>query len=310
MNQAIHKNNSVEHINDDVYYFFDKKKWVLISLIAFFVYLLAFVINFSLKQKIENIIQHQVIASLPCPLTHDGIETSLFFPALTIKSPVFAASCFNGTRPISLDQLRIAMTLPSLIPPGIRFKLPLSEQQTSLNLYATLSLNGLHLISRDALIDAQLINQIMGAQYLHGEIILNIVSSFSYDSSLRSLSLSLDSHNLTIASQSIQGLLIPDLPLGSLDVKVSNQNGHLKIERAQVGDTQSPIRAQISGIIEAQFNHIQSSPLNLQGHFSLSEKFLDDFPLIQLLLQNKTKNAEGHPFRVQGTLGNPRAELN
>lgn len=287
------------------------RKFKLISL-GVLLFLLGFAFNFPFNQKVENFVEVSLLGQMGCPIAHDGIRTSWFFPSIEIVRPKISRHCFDSTNDVQLDSLSMKLAFPSFFPPGPRFHIPLSLDQTNISIYTTATIGGMHFNIRDAHIGKDML-ALLGpqAQTFKGDFTLNAIMTLPYTGGPPSdANIHVKSTNLTIPSQNIQGFLVPQLPLNNFSLKASIKGQQMELIELIVGDAASPLRGILQGPITLNSQDISASQLDLEGNLKFSEKFLQEYSFIQLFLQGGQGDDGSYSLGIRGTLAQPNPSFN
>ncbi len=300
-------NTSVEQVSD-VYYKspIPKRRLKLVG-IGLAVFLITFIFNFPLSQRIKNLVQYEVLGQLNCPVSHEQIGTGFFPPRIQIKGLNFSRQCFDTPQDIHFGQVTFRLAFPSFVPPGPRFLLSLDYNNDPIRPFITPTYNGIHFNLRNAEFNHQFIAPLIGQeQFIRGDFLFNTIFTTSYSGGIpKSGNFQIKSTNFHIPSQNIQGFLVPTLNLNNLSLKARIDDSTLIVEEFITGDNASPVRAQFSGNINLNPTNLGMSELDLSGSFRLSEDFLKEFSFIQLFLQGAGQQDGSYSLVIRGTLDNP-----
>ena len=122
---------------------------------------------------------------------------------------------------------------------------------------------------------------------------------------------SLQSQNLSLQQANIQGIALPQISLGILDIKGNLKNGNLiTLENANLGSDDADIVARFKGTTNLNIKRPDASKINLEGSFFLGDKINQAIPLINIFLANKSSDENGfYHLALSGTIGNPVPQI-
>lgn len=281
-----------------------------LALLGAIFFIIAFLINFPIQQRVKNLIESNIIANLDCPISYSDISFQYIFPKIKMENLIIPNYCLGNTRPGGehFGDLSVNLAFPSIIPFGPRVSIPFNKGDSSLKILATATFSGLHLNIRDSVIDRDLIALLIPeASPIQGEFNLNSIFTIPYNQSFPSHGkIKIDSSNLYIPAQNIQGFDVPLLNFNDLIISATIDPQTVTIHEALIGNDTSIIRALFSGNIDINHAHFNQSELNINGQVHLSESFLRDFSFVQLFLQNARQDDGSYAINISGTLASPR----
>jgi type II secretion system protein N len=284
-------------------------KWILV---LFCVLFLGFFINFPISDIVKTQVK-KAIATMPnCPISYDKIEVEyFFFPKVIIKEPVISGICYkNPQSSLKFQELIVKLWLPSFLPPGIRFHIPIKYGKSEVDIYPTITFGKLHLNIKDSKIEGKFLENFSDKlKNLKGTIEINAITNIDKRGPIDGEFL-LKSKNLIIGAQNISGLAVPNLPLKNIVIKAELERPTLTLLDVIIGDEESPLKANMKGEIKLNMRHFPSSSLDIDGNVFFGQDFLTSFGILNLFLAGKQTAKDGsYPIKLQGTFIRPAPSI-
>lgn len=285
---------------------FSKPKWALYTTGLF---IAAFLMYFPIGEKTESMVR-KTLASLPgCSITYDTMEFGWFLPKLVVKDLQMPSRCF-GSRgaPLILEETFLYIRGISFSPLGPHFKLATTVMKTPIEAQITLGVTGaLTAALHDNTIDLANLKPILPeGMLLAGNAKVNVMAEAS-PSGLNDLDLKIESKDFALPGQTIQAFRISRLPINNLLVKADlKPNGQLELQEAVIGDADSPIRANFKGDLKLNKAAPVMSPINLKGEIAFSQKFMEDYSIIGMFMNQFDKKDDFYQIQIKGNLARPQ----
>ena len=310
MNQKKHQDES--EISTTIYSFLNFKTKFKLFFIGIIVFVFSFILHFPLKRVLEKTIQDSLSNLRGCPITYKNLTISYFLPDIELKEVTLGRSCFQRSiQGLTLESISVRPVLPSIFPLGPKFHLAVKTGQSHINIYAIVSFSGQQITITRSSVHTDILNQIIGVgSVLSGH--LNLEGSFKIKDGMPNQgAVFLQSQNIATKKSTIQGINLPQMSIGIIDIRVRLNNGQLvTLEKADLGSDNADIVARFNGSMNLNMLHIPSSSLNLEGSFSLGDKITRAIPLINIFLKNKQTDDGGfYRVKLTGTMGMPTPQL-
>jgi len=270
--------------------------------------ILGFFANFSAKEKLTAFLGNSLKNNTQCPVNFSSLKIKNLIFKYNLKDPEILGRCFgNPYITLPLSNLSLALTRPTLVPPGLKISSQVKHLDTNLNINGILGI-GDNIVNIDnSTIDLNTLSplipelEILGTIKLNSHIVLD-------DKGPKSGNISLNSDNITIPSQTIKGFNLNNIPIGNILLNaVMEKKNVLNIKQLIIGNANSPIISEISGTITLSPSYMPRSMLNLKGKLKVSPDFQRTMPILNLFLGGKKTDDKGFfTLTISGTLGGPR----
>ena len=296
-----HKKLPDNHLADEIYQIprFFKLKGILLALALIF---LGFVLNAPIRDTITNAVTTQLNSIPGCPLTFEQVETSLFWPKITIKKLSLPPACLKMAEGNSLDlgDINLSFRGPSFFPLGLKLHMYLQRKETEIHAYTALSFFSNIIKIENTTIDSSIFNEILATpSAFEGTLNLEALLTIK-KGQITNGKVLLQSTNINIPSQTIKGIVLPQLNIGNIVVKGGIIQSNLKIDSIIIGSESSPIKANCNGSIKLNEHNFVQSRLDLKGEVKFSPDLINKFPIINLLVAGKSEKNGFYPFRIIG----------
>lgn len=297
---------------DDIHYdfsFLKKPKWIL-SLIATFSFIL--VLNFNLKEKIDNLVFSSLTTIPNCSINIDDYHINVLpLPHISFDNLNMGKDCFGvragfNSQPIKLENTKAFFRGPSLFPLGVRLKLETGIYNQDLNAYVTAGLSSLILEIKEQNISLKLLENFVSEIRLAGNVLTDLFLELD-NNEMKTLNLKLQSKTFFIPSQAVMGLLnVPKLNIKNFFLTLSTEDRDIKVSKFILGDTSSPIRGDFKGSIKLNSRNIQASNLNLAGEISFADSLLNENFILKQYLQQFDKKDNFYQLQISGSPMSPK----
>ncbi len=300
------KNSNPSELDENIYEVSPKTKR-LVFLLAFFVFAIGLTFRFSLKNLMTVAIKEKIEkVKGRCPFNYQDIDLGFF--STHIKNLEISSRCLSTSQDLKMDELIISWGFPSFSPLGLKLNItPVVKKK---------ELRGTQFIIAPfgwaMKIDKEEISFIDYTSFFSpikvsgtGDFQLDLRGSYSQE--INSFSLSLNSQNILIPSQNINGFLLGNLKIGKANIKIIPSKDEKKIEiyTFELGEKKKDLFAQISGDLEINKKNIGQSKMDFKLKGSLSQEIIQQFPLVELLL-GRYKTPEGEiKMSIAGRLNRP-----
>lgn len=278
-------------------------KYIIGSILLIF---FGFFFNYPLEKTIKNTLVKNLSSLKSCPITFQDIELSYFLPKVIITKPVISGRCFNQAQgSLSLNDLTIHLSGPSFYPLGLKFSVDIKKGLSKINLYPLIGIGKVVLKVEKSVLSSDLISEIAGSNPVEGTLAIDALVEMG-SKGLSDLKFHVQSKNLAIPSQNLQGLDLPHLNIGTLSLKGEYDGKKVfKVDNFILGNDLSPIVGQMKGNINVNKYNMAFSTLDLNGEVKFTPEFLNDFSILNLLLGGKNQENGFYKVRLGGSLMKP-----
>ncbi|MFG1591728.1 type II secretion system protein GspN [Halobacteriovorax sp. CON-3] len=303
------KNNMSEAAEQTDVYKINKKTIFLISIFAFLSLFFGFIFNFSVEDKIMNLVYDGLRKNRSCPIYYQSASLSYFLPGINLKEIDISSRCLNSRSGLLVSEADISLGLPSIAPMGLTFNTEINKiagLDNQINLKSIHNFSTQYVKVENTVISFDALAPLMNNFKLDGTINLNALVSTDLKA-IKDLDIYLTSKDFTIPTQVIQSFELPTLAINNLSFKAhSEDGGAVEIQELIIGDSNSPIRANASGTITLDKRNIRNSRLDIEAQVKFTPEFIESFAIINLLLGNGTPDEQGfYHMKIDGTLGRP-----
>ena len=284
---------------DQVDYSIGVKRLILSAGIAG-LFVIAFLANFPLEQKITRIVKAE-LAKLPgCRPTFEGLTFEFLLPKVVLSDVNLPSTCFgDGSDPdLGMRYLNLNFLGPSFAPMGLAFKVEgeLHGQPISIRYATGLSSQAIN-IQEEGINLAKISSALPKMPKLEGRMDLNLKAIIK-GQQLDDIQFFAQSKNLVIPSQALGDFRLPRINVGPLAIKAMSAGPRkVKLDEFILGMSDSPIRAKFKGTIDLVSGNMAFSPVNLTGEAAFS------LGILNILLQSYTQKDGFYQIRLGGTLG-------
>jgi len=283
-----------------------KIKALLLIVILFCLFVMGFLNFYPFGDKIKSVIR-TTLGAQGCNPDFDEMRVEWFMPKLVVSNLNIPANCLNRAGdPLNFNHLTIKYQLISFIPFGIPLKVETEFSGQPLEFYIVQGLPNRTLRMKDQTINLAKLKSFIGDQVkIDGNVVIDLTATLG--NKLEKFNLFVQSKNVALPSQNIQGFTTPPLKLNELFIEaVSEIPPTIQINKFILGDSNAPIRANFRGKISLMEGNPMMSPLDLAGEVAFSESFKDTLPLIDMIFQSFTQKDGFYQIQLGGTLGQPK----
>ena len=302
-----------DDLKDEIYSEFPLSK-ISVFFLAIILIILGFSLNFPLKEKVSAIILTELKKNKACPVLFESLDFNILNPGLIINNVLVSGRCFqNPSSNLTFKDIKVNFSLPSLSPPGLKFKTEISKGRSLIRAFPALSIASSKVdIDPSSKIRLQDFSEITSGKVdLKGDVKISGDMSLK-GSKVQGTQFTLKSNNITLPAQTVNNFNIPLIPLGKLILKAKmNRRGLLTIQSFQAGSDASPVLLEVEGSMKVNQRYIGRSTYDLKGKINFSEQFYKkDFPILNLFLSGKQKDSKGYfSFTLRGSAMSPRFKL-
>ncbi|MDH5580519.1 MAG: type II secretion system protein GspN [Bdellovibrionales bacterium] len=279
-----------------------------VLLLGFLFFILGFLANFPVKEKISHFLSQSLKGNPQCPIMFSSLDITNLIFRYDFKNPEILGRCFgNPYATLPLSDLSIGISRPSLVPLGLKVNSSVKHQNTNIMINGVLGFGEQVLNIEKSVLDLKTLSPLMQDFDISG--IVNLNSHIVLDEGMPTKgNISLSSKDITVPTQSIKGFNINTITIGNLLLKVViEKNNVLNIKQLIIGDADSPIISEISGTIQLSPSYMANSKLDLKGKLKVSPEFQRSMPILNLFLGGKKTDEKGFfSLAISGTLGGPR----
>lgn len=274
--------------------------------LGFLCVLVGFLANFSLEERLNNLLATQLSKNAACPIEFDKAKLSYFPPKLSLINPVIKGRCFNNPQNnLKLSELNLGMHFPSFYPVGPRFHIFAKARDSYINAYPVISLFSQNVKIENTLIDGRLFSAFMpnGVSPVLGHISIEGFLEFK-SKQINEGAIDILSTNFYVPAQNLMGFELPKIEFKKLEFSANiPEANNMIIEKLNLGSEDAPIKLNLTGKLDINPTRFNSSNLSLNGDFSISENMLSTFAILKLFLP--PNNTSGiYQMQLNGPLGN------
>ncbi|MEC8624140.1 MAG: type II secretion system protein GspN [Bdellovibrionota bacterium] len=302
-----------DDLKDEIYSEFPLSK-ISVFFLAIILIILGFSLNFPLKEKVSAIILTELKKNKACPVLFESLDFNILNPGLIINNVLVSGRCFqNPSSNLTFKDIKVNFSLPSLSPPGLKFKTEISKGRSLIRAFPALSIasSKVDIDPSSKIIIHDFSEKKSGKFDLKGDVKISGDMSLK-GSKVQGTQFTLKSNNITLPAQTVNNFNIPLIPLGKLILKAKmNRRGLLTIQSFQAGSDASPVLLEVEGSMKVNQRYIGRSTYDLKGKINFSEQFYKkDFPILNLFLSGKQKDSKGYfSFTLRGSAMSPRFKL-
>ena len=295
--------------NGDIYTVAPSIKFKII-LLAVLLAVAGLVFNFPLETKILGFLSSKLGGNKQCPVFFKDVRLTWFLPRADFVDTVISGKCLGKPEEnISLDEFYVELGFPGLLPPNLKLDIRIKGENSVLNITPRLSLSPTEIKIEKSKIDARLLKLLLaGAPDFSGTFDLNSFLQMGADSILDAR-FSITSNNLLIPEQTVSGFALPALPLNYFILKGTYATNIVTLESFMIGEENSPLKANFKGTIAINLANMGQSILDLTGDLFLSQKIIDAFPLITMMLGDKKTANGSYKLKLTGFVSAPRPQF-
>jgi type II secretion system protein N len=279
---------------------------LLLILIGGFSFVVGFLLNFSLEDKLVSLIETNVKYNKKCPTSYRKLDISYLFPKVRMMDVSLSSRCIGTRENVKLKRLESSLAFPSFSPAGLSFNTNVSDKFSKINISSVHNINSNYFNIQSKKLNARTLSPFLKNVKLAGDFKVNSNIGLK-KMKLDDLKLKIESKNFSIPAQNIQGFDLPNLNLGALLVKAKlKSKKKLIVEEVVVGKELSPIRAKITGSIDMDKYNFSRSKMNLTATVKFSSAFIESFSILNLFLDQSKQDEQGfYKFKITGTIARP-----
>lgn len=285
-----------------------------VSIAAFLLGVLAFMLNFPIGKIIKANAEMAIASNTACPISYDEMKFEWFLPKVILTKPVINGRCYsNPSSSLKLADLSISFQSPSFWPLGVKLHTKIKHKLSVINIYPTIGLGGQVIKVEKSSISHKTLKEFLGPKAFNFTGDIEVESLIKLDGGKISQSdFLVTSTNLSIPSQNIEGFDVPNLPIGAFQLKGSiNAKELIEIQDFQLGAANSPILAEASGAIKLNTHNISNSTLDINGEVKFTAELLEKFAIINMMLSGRESTDRGfYKFKVGGKFSSPMPFFN
>lgn len=285
-----------------------------IGVAASFILMISFMLNFPIGKIIKNQASAAISSNRSCPITYDEMKFEWFLPKIILTKPVINGRCYNNpSSSLKLSDLVVSFQSPSFWPLGVKLHAKIKHKLSVINIYPTIGLGGQVIKIEKSSISHKTLKEFLGPKSINFTGDIEVESLVKIDGGKVSQSdFLITSTNLSVPGQNLGGLDLPNLPIGSVQLKGSvNAKSLLEIQDFQLGSQKSPLLAEAAGVIRLNTHNMSNSTLDLNGEVKFSPEFLESFGIINMMLSGRESTSKGfYKFKVGGSFRAPIPSFN
>ena len=124
-----------DDLKDEIYSEFPLSK-TSVFFLAIILVILGFSLNFPLKEKVSAIILTELKKNKACPILFESLDFNILNPGLIINKVLVSGRCFqNPSSNLTFRDIKINFSLPSISPPGLKFKTEISKGRSLIKVF-------------------------------------------------------------------------------------------------------------------------------------------------------------------------------
>lgn len=296
---------------DDNVYIHRKMFYIKLILLSIFIFIIGVITVFPIGPSITKLITGALTSNKNCKITHDKLQLSFFMPKLHFVKPNLPMTCINPqtlkrSKSISFKSWTVSFDAISFSPIGIRTKLLIKAKQTQLLVYPTLSFGTILFSIKDTKVNSNFINDMIEKENLMaGSFALKGVITTDFKQ-LLSAKVLIKSKNFSINKANIQGFNLTKLNIKNVSLKINlKDKTKLSIKQFILGDKDSPIIANLKGLVKLNQKSVNRSKLDLNAEIKFSQDFTKEYPFINLFFKGKKSPTGFYKLKLSGALGAP-----
>jgi hypothetical protein len=293
-----------DNVLDDVSYSFPQINKV--KLIAGFsaIFIFAFIVNFPLGEIVKNKIKLALTRVPGCAIEVKDINFSLFLPSINLSNVNIPSRCAG--KALMLSQMNVEFRGPSFSPLGLSTKIETKYMGLPIEVFASLGISKqLFKIDHMKVSLAQLSQKIPQVS-LAGDVEVNAIVEITKNK-LSKLNALVESKNLSIPVQNIEGFTVPNMILKNFSVQIAQTNPkRMILKKFIIGDLKSPVRANYTGTITPNKQNFLLSKIDLKGEVAFGKVIEDQFGLLLGFFNAFPKKDKFYQMRLQGTIRHPK----
>ncbi|MBK26893.1 MAG: type II secretion system protein GspN [Halobacteriovorax sp.] len=284
-----------------------------LSAVAVLIMAFAFFMNFPFEEKVKSSIVSAIKKNKSCPVSYTNLDLDFFLqPTLNFKNMNIPGACLGNRRSpgLDFDKFNLVLKRPTVLPPGMLFSAKAVNSSSDLNIFATAGIGSAIIRIEKSQVAGSLITSA-------ANLPVNIKGSLSVDALIESDykvptggSFHITSKDLNLPPQRIVILDIKGLSLAPLVLKGSMEEGVVKLQRLQIGNSTTKIEAIFTdGTIKINKINPKRHMVDLEGRVRLSEEFLKEFPVLGLYqpFQKASMDKNGfYRIQLKGPIGKLR----
>ena len=260
---------------------------------------------FSARDALVAAVESRLAELEGCPIAHGGFSVSLLPPRAELVDASLPGSCLGRADGpgLFLDLAEVRLAGVGFLPLGARIAVRVKGHGSEANVRTTLSLGEQRAQVTRTRIGMGLVGDLAGLDpILAGDVAVEASLSVR-DGRLQEARLHASSDDLSVLGGDVQGIAVPRLAIGALDVRAALSGGRtLSIERADLGGPSADADARFRGTVELDQGNLPGSTAAIEGAFRPGGKLTEAVPLISLLLRGKTAEDGLYRMRVSGRL--------
>lgn len=276
-------------------------KWIILF---FLVFLIGFLLTFPIKEKIHSTLSTALSQNPSCPISFDNIEYHLLPPSIELKKINIPSRCSDRTlKDLTIPTATLAFGGVSFSPigPVVSLKVGLLSEPILAKLVLGITEQVIKIDNNN--VDLKELVSYLNEPYLvSGNINLN-ARLILKNNTLNQGEIRVQSQDLLIPAQSIKGgfeLPVMDLQVLDLIAEIPEGGSQYNISTLNIGAPESAIRLKGTGTILPQTNGIK-----LELELAPSQDFLNEFLILETLLQSYNKKDGFYRIKVEGNMNAP-----
>ena len=311
------KNNKNQDHNFNIYNY---RPWPvrLILPLLLTVFILAFMLNISIRRPIREFIISSINSNRLCPLSYDSLDLSFFFPGLAMKGVNISERCPMPIK--NLKEMTFGFAGVKFMPFGILWDIELLTNAQKVHFSVITGPTKIHLLTKELVINTSLLQQLFPQMpEMMGSITSDGTLSTSYTGAENEVDINLVSNSLTIVQQKKNSILIPEIRLSPLDLKIKSENSSLANLDLKLGNSLSKSKDVLDQLFVEMKGHIRvkastpsQSEINAKTQLEINKELLNEFAILNLVLgkyqeqQESNSSFELFKFSLSGPITLPK----
>jgi hypothetical protein len=273
--------------------------------------IIGFTVNLPIKEKITDLITSKMASNESCPIFFERLEVGNYLETINISGPIISGTCLGRQGSLRFDKIVANLSWPNLFPPGLQMNIQLTDDKSTINFHPVISYPKILVSIDQTTLEGAFLEKLMGGT-------IKILGKFKIDSliemengDLLEGDLKIISDSFMIPRQTISGFNTPSLLLRNFGINGTiTEKNIIDFSSIIIGDKDSIIFTQMNGKLRLNKAQFGESAMELSGKIRFSKTFINNFPILNLLLSGKTPGPDGmYNIKLQGPLSSLKPSI-
>lgn len=278
-------------------------------LLFFLILLVGFFVTFPIKEQVESTLRATLANNSSCPIHFNQSHYSFFMPGVELTEVSIPARCSQGTlQDLRLPKVKMSLAGLSFSPLGLAFSSVINLPNNQVDAKIVLGLGTLAVkMDEVSLALPELMKLLKDSYKVEGDAVINLRLVMK-DQVISEGEARIQSQNLVMPAQSIKGFDVPTLDLNNVDIIVQIPEGQnlYQLNTINIGTVDSALRINGNGVMSNIDNGLSESNLNIELEISPSQKLIDNFMILESLLQAYNFKDGFYRLKVEGRASAPQ----